>query len=362
MTPWKLALWLVLLYAASPEFTHTLDAQTIRDKRFQERIEHARDTLITAMKKYGTPGASVTLSIGGRVVWSEGFGMAHLELQAPATPQTKFRIGSVSKALTAGAVALLVQDTLLDLDLPVQTYVPSFPLKRYQITTRQVAGHLGGIRHYRGNEFMSRKRYATVGEGLGIFQDDSLLFKPGTRYSYSSYGTNLVSAVIEGASKQSYLDYMREMIFEPFGMKATVPEYPDSIIPGRSAFYFSGNPHTNTPTVDNSYKWAGGGFLSTTEDLISYAHAILFNPLFEKGSRQLMFTSQSTSSGRKTNYSIGWQVQTIDDHEYILHGGGSVGGTAMLILVPKKHVAIAILCNDDSRFVQHTMQILNVFL
>ena len=92
----------------------------------------------------------------------------------------------------------------VDLDDPVQNYVTSFPEKRYPVTIRQVAQHVGGIRHYRGLEFMSNIHYSTVEEGLAIFANDTLLFEPGSKYSYSSYGWNLISAVMETASGEEF--------------------------------------------------------------------------------------------------------------------------------------------------------------
>jgi len=339
-----------------------LSAQTISDPAYAAEIAAARDTIRAAMKANETPGASVTVSIDGTVRWSEGFGVASVELRAPATPHTKFRIGSVSKSLTAGGLTLLIQDRKLDLDKQVQQYVPSFPVKRYPITVRQAAGHLAGIRHYRGDEFLSQRRYPTIGEGLEIFKDDSLLFEPGSKYSYSSYGFNLVSAAMEGASGEPFLAFMHDRVFAPLGMNETVPEYPDSIIMDRSAFYSAGPVHTNAPMVDNSYKWAGGGFLSTTEDLVKYANAVMSGDLFTQAGRDVMFTTQQLNDGTETGYSIGWGVRRSNGLLYVSHSGGSVGGTAMLILVPEKRIAIALLCNDDSRFTRAAGQALKVFL
>ncbi|HEX6643571.1 MAG TPA: serine hydrolase domain-containing protein, partial [Gemmatimonadales bacterium] len=168
--------------------------------RTEAAITRARQFIVDSIARVGIPGVSITVMRDGRIVWSEGIGWADLEQRVPVTPLTRFRVGSVSKSLTAAAVGLLVERGRLDLDAPVQRYVPAFPEKRYPITTRLVAGHLAGIRHYAGNEFLSMRPYASVTEGLEIFQHDSLLFHPGTRYLYSSYGWNLVSAVIEGAS------------------------------------------------------------------------------------------------------------------------------------------------------------------
>src|SRR5258705_3887400 len=183
------------------------------------------------------PGFALAVAVDGRIVWSEAFGFADVAAQRPATAATQFRIGSVSKPLTATAIAQLFETGKLDLDAPVQRYVPTLPDKGPPITTRLVGGHLAGIRHYQGDEFLLNRRFATVTEGLSIFKDDSLLAPPGTRFSYSSYGFNLLGAVVEGASGEEFLVYMSRHVFQPLRMTATAPDKNDSLIPNRTQFY-----------------------------------------------------------------------------------------------------------------------------
>ena len=162
-----------------------------------ESIVAARRIVAQNRSDFQVPGISAAVSIDGTIVWSEGFGFADLENRVPARATTLYRIGSVSKPVTAIAVVQLAVDGALDLDAPIQTYVPSFPEKQGPISTRQVAGHLAGIRHYQGNESVGagQRHYDDVVDALAIFQDDPLLSAPGERYSYSSYGWNLISAV-----------------------------------------------------------------------------------------------------------------------------------------------------------------------
>lgn len=294
------------------------------------------------------PGVQVAVAVNGKLVWSEGFGFADAERRQPVTRETQFRIGSVSKPLTATAVALLYEQGKLDLDAPVQRYVPSFPDKGYPITTRQLAGHLAGIRHYKDQEFFSNRHYATVLDGLKIFQDDSLLFPPGTRFSYTSYGWNLVSAVVEGASGDDFLHYVSTRVFRPLGLSRTGPDRVDSLIPGRTQFYdrdSAGSFHI-APAVDNSYKWAGGGFVSSAEDLVKFGSALLQPGFLKSETLDLLFTSQRTSTGEETGYGIGWFLRTDSlGHRWAFHGGGSVGGTAAFGLDRDSRVVVAILAN-----------------
>jgi len=297
------------------------------------------------------PGLQVAVAVGGKLVWSEGFGYADRARKIPVTNATQFRIGSVSKPLTAAGLALLYERRQLDPDAPVQRYVLSFPEKRYPITTRELAGHLAGIRHYQDDEFRLNRHFNTVREGLEIFERDSLLFPPGTKYAYSSYGWNLIGAVIEGASGQDFLTYMSRAVFQPLGMTHTAPDRADSVIPDRAAPYDAHSLVGFTwfslaPPVDNSYKWAGGGFLSTAEDLVKFGSALLEPGFLKAQTLDLLFTSQRTTAGEPTGYGIGWFLATDSlGHRRAFHGGSAVGGTAAFGLDRDSRVVIAILAN-----------------
>jgi serine beta-lactamase-like protein LACTB len=313
-----------------------------------DAVRASRELILEIMEDAGIPGASVAVGIGGQIVWAEGFGWADVELGVPVTTLTKFRIGSVSKPITAAGLGLLVERGQIDLDAPVQTYVPNFPEKRWPITTRQLGGHLAGIRHYRDREMMSARRYPTVESGLEIFADDSLLFEPGTEFSYSSYGWNLLSAVMEGASGEDFLTFMRDEVFEPMGLRHTVADHTDSIVSFRTSFYAHdrNGALVNAPYVDNSYKWAGGGFLSTPEDLVRFGQQHLGPGYLQAETLAELQTPQTLLNGESTGYGIGWSSGEQDDGDRTYaHGGGSVGGATLLLLVPEHGLVVAGVVN-----------------
>jgi serine beta-lactamase-like protein LACTB len=344
MQRWKIpAVLFVLALLAS--------VQPLAAQQHTGAIAQARALAKQWMAERGYVGLSIAVGIKGEMVWSEGFGHADLEQQVPVTRDTKFRIGSVSKPLTAAALGLLYEQGKLDLDAPVQRYVPSFPDKGKPVTVRHVAGHLAGIRHYRGDEFLLARRFNSVTESLAIFKDDPLQFDPGTRYSYSSYGWNLLSAVVEGASGQNFLDYMNASVFARLGLKNTLADENDKIIPHRTRFYQrdSAGVVSNAPYVDNSYKWAGGGFLSTMDDLVRFGSAHLKPDFLKAETLAVLFTSQKTAAGELTNYGIGWSVRTDDKgRRTVSHSGGSVGGTTMLLIYPESGVVVAMAVNMSS--------------
>lgn len=368
-----------------------------------EAIEEARRIAEELRREAGIPGLSVAVAAGGEVVWAEGFGWASMEHRAAVWPFTRFRIGSVSKTLTSVALGLLVEEGKLDLDAPVRRYVPYWPEKRWPVTTRQLAGHLAGVRHYRDGEFLSRDRYQTVREGVDIFADDTLLFEPGTEYSYSSYGWNLLSAVVEGAGEESYLSYMRSRVLEPMDLAGAVADHPDSIVWHRTEFYRRGEDGRllNAPYVDNSYKWAGGGYLSTPTDLARFGLAVLasLDPeregILEPETVRALWRSQETASGEETDYGMGWR--TYDEYleeakggteeperederdaerpardgggaaasglpRLVGHGGGSVGGTTAFLLWPREGVVVAVTANlSDAELGEVPMEIGRLF-
>ncbi len=205
--------------------------------RHKEAKLQARKMVKELVAQQNIPGLSVAVAVDGEIVWSEGFGFADLETRVEVRPLTRFRVGSVSKLLTAAGVARLYDQGRLDLDAPVQRYMPAFPKKDQEITTRQLAGHLAGIRHYSREEFINTQRYNSVSESLRIFQDSPLLHAPGTKYSYSTYGYTLISAVLEGASGQDFLSYMQEQVFRPLKMESTGADDNQRIIPDRTRFY-----------------------------------------------------------------------------------------------------------------------------
>ena len=316
--------------------------------RYAGVVEEARALVRADLAARGYPGIAIAVAVDGETVWSEGFGYANLEHRVPMWPSVKFRVGSISKSLTAAAVATLVEDGHLDLDAPVQMYVPSFPKKAHPLTTRQLGGHLAGIRHYQGDENFIRDPYPTVLDGLTIFADDPLLHAPGSAFAYTSYGFNLLSAVVEGAAKQPFLDYMRETVFRPLGLRDTVADFVIPIIPGRTSYYVRDDAGqvVNAPWVNNSYKWAGGGFLSTTEDVLAFANAHLDDEFLSEASRKLLFTEQKARDGEGVGYGFGWFIQERDDGRRLLsHSGGSVGGTSLMVMEPETGVVVVGLIN-----------------
>ena len=308
------------------------------------------DSIMNANK---IPGLSIAVGNNEKILWAEGFGFADIENDVQVKINSKFRIGSISKVFSALATAKLYEEELLDLDKDIRTYIPYFPEKKYMITVRQLAGHTAGIRHYNNKkgEFFSRKKYDDLKDAISIFKDDSLLFKPETKYFYTTYGFNLIGAVIEAASNLDFVTYLETNIFKPFKMFNTCADFNEDIINNRVEFYSVENDTLkNAYYVDNSNKMPGGGFMSTPLDIVKMGIRILSSDFFKKETLNLMFTSQKLKNGKDTGYGIGWFItKDTKGRKIVHHTGSSVGGRSIVLMYPEKSVILAMAANINFR-------------
>ncbi len=303
------------------------------------------------------PGIAVAVVENGEYEWSQGFGFADLENNVPASEHTLFRLGSISKPLTATAALQLWERGKLDLDAPVQKYCPAFPQKPWPISTRQVLGHLGGIRHYKSGsqddpEIGNTKHFDDpIQAGLNFFKDDPLVAQPGTSFHYSTQGYTLVGCVIEGASGAKYVDFMRENIFGPAKMEQTQADNRFAIIPYRTRFYEKKDSGAvlNADFLDSSYKIPGGGWLSSAQDMARFEVAILNDRLIRRATRELMLTPPKPSDGSPNTYALGWGWGTHNEHEVagVGHTGGQQGTSTAFVIAPDQRAGIVVLANME---------------
>ncbi len=334
-------------------------------EQYQAAVDSAQKMILEAWHKHKYPGIAVAVAAEGQLIWSDAVGFADLEQRVPMWPHSRFRIASISKPITAAATAKLFSQGRLDVDASVQQYVPDFPQKRWSVTTRQLGAHLGGIRSYQPGEMLSAVPYATVRDGLGIFAADTLVHEPGTQFLYSSYGWNLISAVIEGATGTSFLDHMRQEVFLPLGMLNTVADHPDKLIAHRVRFYTRNEDGVllNAPFVDNSYKWAGGGFLSTPIDVVQFGIGHLTSTFLDDAAKELLFTEQLTITGEPTGYAFGWNVEVrADNRRYYSHRGGAIGGTSLLVIQPDTGVVVAAMINMGNADLEVVQELVSLFV
>lgn len=332
---------------ASPRPSTTACREWLAAPAYGKQISAVRPLVPKMKRAFAAPGLGVAIAVRGKLVWSETCGLADRERQRPVTRTTLFRIGSVSKPLTAAAVAGLAQSEELDLDAPVQRYVPRFPDKGAKVTLRALGGHLGGIRHYQGVEALSHTHYASVTDALRVFADDALVSEPGSAFFYSSYGFNLLGAALEGAEQRPYATVMQETLFDPLGMASTRPDVTGDSIAGRARFYEITGARTarRAPSVDLSNRYPSGGLLSTAEDLVRFGSGVTNPTFFSAQTRALLFSSQTTNAGEATQYGFGFETSGSPVGPFAGHTGNVVGGTAFLLIHPGTRVIVALTTN-----------------
>jgi serine beta-lactamase-like protein LACTB len=325
-------------------------------KLSSEKRAQIESAISKFMSANSVPGLSAAVVEGGEAVWSQGFGMADLENFVPATSRTLYRLGSVSKPLTATASMQLWERGKLDLDAPVQKYCPAFPQKQWPVTTREVLGHLAGIRHYHHDATQDDPEIGNVkhfddpiAAGLKFFADEPLLFQPGTKFNYSTHGYTLVGCVIEGASGEKYVDYMREDIFGPAGMAATQADDHYTVIPYRTRFYSKDKAGRviNADFLDSSYKIPGGGLISSADDMARFEVAILNDRLIQRGTRDAMWTPQKASDGAQNGYAFGWGSGKADGIAAVGHSGAQQGTSTAIFIAPDQRDGVVVLVNTD---------------
>tara|TARA_R110002049_G_scaffold46487_1_gene135101 strand:- start:29618 stop:30823 length:1206 start_codon:yes stop_codon:yes gene_type:complete len=314
------------------------------------------------MQKHDVPGMSIAIARNNELVYANGFGFADVEHSVPATEMTRYRTASIAKPMTAAVVLSLMEEGKLDIDQGVQEYVPEFPEKRWPVTSRQLLGHLGGVRHYKSTaESSSTKHFFSLDSALRTFADDPLVHEPGTKYRYSSFGYNLLGSVAEAAGEASFMDLLSEKVLKPAGMKHTVADDVFAVIPNRSRGYFRATKSLltmapeghnfvegtlyNSTLHDTSMKIPGGGLLSTAPDLVRFAVALNQGSLLKDSTLDEMWTRQSTSDGNQTSYGLGWSVGLKSGHRAVWHGGAQSGTSTTLLLYPDSGKCVAIMAN-----------------
>ena len=321
--------------------------------QYEQQIQDFENFVADEMKAQRIPALSVAV-MKDDYIWSKGFGLADVENNVAATADSSYRMASVTKPMTAVGILKLVEQGKIDLDAEVQKYVPSFPRKQHPVTVRQLLGHLGGISHYRNYAAEGRIREPkNTKEALAIFQDFDLVAEPGTRYQYSSYGFNLLGAVIEGASGKSYSDFMRDEVWQPLGMTSTRMDNPREIIPNRVRGYeLTATGVRNSEYVDISSRFAAGGTRSTVIDLIRFVRGVADGKVLKPGTVDLMWTSLATREGRETLYGLGWGVEPESGRFTVGHGGSQQETRTQITYVPRKRFAIALASNLEDAALQ----------
>ena len=270
--------------------------QQAQVEKLKAAVGKARDLCWVKMYESGAPGMTVAISVNGKQVWQHGFGYSDLENRLLAGTGCIMRIASISKPLTMAVLAKLWEEGKVDLEANVREYVPDWPVKmvdgkEVELTVRQLCCHLSGVRHYdrkedegkekeefQKEEYYIKEHFSTTDESVALFKDDALLSAPGQEFHYTTHGFTLLAKVIEKVTGEPFDKYMQAQ-FKELGLSNTFLDLNDPLIQNRARYYVRDKHHKlkNAPYVDNSYKWAGGGFLSSVGDMLRFGSMMLYS-------------------------------------------------------------------------------------
>lgn len=308
------------------------------------------DALLSALVEInGVPGMAAAYAEDGELVWTGVAGLRDAEARLPVEPETEFRFASVSKLMTATAAARLVQAGRLDPDAPVQTLLPYLDNDWPAISVRQLAAHTAGIPHYQAIDTgRGGVRYATVRDAVGVFSDRRLLFAPGSDYNYSSYGYTLLSAAVEAAAGEPFLDFVARDITPGLDIRPVT----DSAGPLDTVPYeFGDGELRRAPPHDYSYSYGGAGFRGSAPALALFGARVLSEDFITPATRQFLWTPATTADGAivmedEDAVGFGWRIATDPDGERIVHHAGvTAGARSALVLYPDAGDSVSVLSN-----------------
>ena len=339
------------------ELDMPFSAQRTSDLITQSDLTTEMDAYLQAHHELGRFLGSVIVVRDGETLFTNGYGMASLEHQVTNSPQTKFRIGSITKQFTAAAILQLQDRGQLDVQEPVTTYLPDYP-NGDRITLHHLLTHTAGIPNLTNfPDYVEWMRLPTTLEGqMARFQDMPLEFEPGAQYSYSNSGYILLTQIIETVSGQSYDQYLKDHLFQPLGMENTGYEMPLAVIDGlANGYQFTGESYQQAEYINMAVPQGAGGLYSTVADLAQW-HEFLFNnakrdtTVLSDGAIAAMtfphvLMDEDTPS---LFYGYGLVISEQGENRYIAHGGGINGFVTNLGSIPDLGITIAVLSNVET--------------
>jgi len=287
---------------------------------------------------------SVLVARDGKIVFSKGYGMANVELDVPNAPETRFRLGSITKQFTAAAILLLQERGKLNVTDPICKYFDPCPSAWSEVTIHHLLSHTGGVPNFTSfPDYMPKMMLpVTTTEMIARFKDKPLDFKPGEKWSYSNSGYFLLGAIIEKAAGESYESLLQKNIFDPLKLTGTGYDHFDVILKHRATGYsMSKGKMVNSAFLDMTQPYSAGSLYSTVEDLFRWNEALFGGKVLSTKSFEMMTTPV------KNNYAYGLGVETKFNRKMITHGGGINGFATFIARFPDEKVTIVVLRNAD---------------
>lgn len=298
------------------------------------------------------PGGAIIVVEKGDVVLREGYGLANMELNVPITPESVFRIGSITKQLTATAIMMLQEQGKLSVSDSISEYLPDYPTHGHEITIEHLLTHTSGIMSYTNIPgYMGSpeiKRDVSTDELIEVFKDKPMEFAPGAAWNYNNSGYVLLGAIIEKLSGESYADFIKAHITEPLGLKNT--HYEDaSLVPNRASGYMEATKDNfvNAPYLSMTQPHAAGSIISTVDDLATWNEALVSGKLISNESYEQMTHGFLLADGELFPYGFGLGLGQLRAQPVVAHSGGIHGFSAYGLWYPQEKVYVAVLTNSN---------------
>ena len=300
------------------------------------------------MKRYtgDVPGGSLLVVRDGRPVIRRSYGQANLEDRIAATPETNYRLASVTKQFTAAAILLLAEDGKLSLDDRLKKWLPSLPPSVDPVTIRQLLTHTSGIIDYEDVMAPGTTVQLHDADVLRLLESqDSTYFKPGAGYRYSNSAYALLALIVERASGKSFATFLRERIFIPLGMSHTVAyEEGISTVPNRAYGYtMMDGKWTRKDQSVTSAVLGDGGIYSSIDDLVRWDAAWYDSRLLRDESRTLAVSAHTDTDKADVKYGFGWRITG----QSLWHSGETSGFRNVIVRYPGRRLTVVILTNRD---------------
>lgn len=299
------------------------------------------------------PGAAVLLVRDGQVLYRGGIGRANLEHQVPLQPGMPFRLGSLTKPITATAILMLIESGRLALTDTLDQLLPAYPVGETPVTVEHLLTHTSGIPEFTElpEWWVIHRQDVILDQVIDLFKSLPFAFAPGTRWAYSNSGYLLLGAIIEEISGKSYADFLDEQIFAPLGMASTSYD-PTSrrIVPGMVSGY-SREPdgYVHPEYFSFTHFHAAGGLTSTVDDLARWFAALSSCTLLGAESLRRMWAPPLLADGRSARYGYGWWVGECQGRRAVEHYGSLPGYVNYLLALPDDDVLVVLLSNDDAK-------------
>ncbi len=340
------------------------------DSKYKKEIAEVRKQTSLYLVLNNIPGASLAISKNGKIIYSEGMGIASKDLEVQVTRKTKFRIGEISELFTSLMYQMMVENGTLHPDSTVQSYISDYPLSTTngtvnEITLSQLVAHSSGIRTPQENEQKWNGRSTTLQKSINIFKNDPLESVPGWYESPSTYNYNLLAAVMEKATGKYFPVLLNEYIIDSLQLTNTAIDNPYSTVSGRTDFfdYNLVSQVVKAAFEDMRYRSPSDGILSNAEDLAKFGNAVLNSEKISNQIKEKLFVPSSLMGEFPATLANGWFVQKNQYGEfYYGKVGGVTGGSAVLLVIPDEQLVLAVTTNLTSNTEIPIFSLFNSFL